>query len=86
MKDHGLSGVKLIELEETCEKYCRNTESDSCTGKQWKAKLVAGKLRKMNLNKVTEFVESTIEETLSYWTSLMSVGHVCVRTRLWNGS
>lgn len=51
-----------------------------------KAKLVAEKLRKMNLNKVTEFVESTIEETLSYWTSLMSVGHVCVRTRLWNGS
>ena len=31
-----------------------------------KAKLVAEKLRKMNLNKVTEFVESTVEETLSY--------------------
>ncbi len=31
-----------------------------------KAKLVAGKLRKMNLNKVAEFVESTVEETLSY--------------------
>ena len=31
-----------------------------------KAKLVAEKLRKMNLNKVAEFVESTVEETLSY--------------------
>ena len=31
-----------------------------------KAKLVAEKLREMNLNKVAEFVESTIEETLSY--------------------
>ena len=29
-------------------------------------KLVAEKLRKMNLNKVAEFVESTVEETLSY--------------------
>ena len=66
MKDHGLSGVKLIELEETCEKFCRNTESNSCTGKQWKATLVAEKLRKMNLNKVAEFVKSTVEETLSY--------------------
>ena len=31
-----------------------------------KAKLVAEKLRKMNLNKVAELVESTVEETLSY--------------------
>ena len=31
-----------------------------------KAKLVAEKLRKMNLNKVAEFVESTVEETFSY--------------------
>ena len=31
-----------------------------------KAKLVAEKLRKMNLNKVAEFVESTVEEILSY--------------------
>ena len=31
-----------------------------------KAKLVAEKLRKMNLSKVAEFVESTVEETLSY--------------------
>ena len=31
-----------------------------------KAKLVAEKLRKMNLNKVAEFVELTVEETLSY--------------------
>ena len=29
-------------------------------------KLVAEKLRKINLNKVAEFVESTVEETLSY--------------------
>ena len=31
-----------------------------------KAELIAEKLRKMNLNKVAEFVESTVEETLSY--------------------
>ena len=31
-----------------------------------KAKLVIGKLRKMNLNKVAEFIESSVEETLSY--------------------
>ena len=31
-----------------------------------KAKLVAEKLWKMNLNKVAEFVESTVEGTLSY--------------------
>ena len=31
-----------------------------------KATLVAEKLRKMNLNKVAEFVKSTVEETLSY--------------------
>ena len=30
------------------------------------SKTCAGKLRKMNLNKVAEFVESTVEETLSY--------------------
>ena len=31
-----------------------------------KAKLVVAKLRKMNLDKVAEFVETTVEETLSY--------------------
>ena len=30
LKDRGLFGVKLIEAEETCKKYCRNAEGDSC--------------------------------------------------------
>ena len=51
-----------------------------------KAKLVTEKLRKMNLNKVAEFVESTVEETLSYMDFPYEHWNVCVRTMLWNGS
>ena len=42
-----------------------HVQEDREAGRE-KAKLVAEKLRKINLNKVAEFVESTVEETLSY--------------------
>ena len=33
LKDRGLSGLKLIEAEETRKKYCRNAKGDSCAAR-----------------------------------------------------
>ena len=69
LKACGFSDVKLTVSGKTCKEYGHNAESNSCAGsqvKREKAKFITEKLRKISSNEVTEFIESTAVETLSY--------------------